>query len=54
MIDPSKDSWKDGLKTIVFVLILAANFVPSRQDTIARGFANLEKTRFWAQWGMYA
>ena len=53
-IEASKDSWKDELWTIVFVLILAANFVPSFQDTMARGFANLETTRLWVQWGMYA
>ena len=53
-IEASKDSWKDELWTIVFVLILAANFVPSLQDTMARGFANLEMTPLWVQWGMYA
>ena len=53
-IEASKDSWKDELWTIVFVLILAANFVPSFQDTMARGFANLETTPLWVQWGMYA
>ena len=53
-IEASKDSWKDELWTIVFVLILAANFVPSLQDTMARGFANLETTPLWVQWGMYA
>ena len=40
----SKDSWKDEFWTIVFLLILATNFVPSLQDTMARGFANLETT----------
>ena len=50
----SKDSWKEELWTIVFMLILAANFVPSLQDTMARGFANLETTPHWVQWGMYA
>ena len=53
-IEASKDSWKDELWTIVFVLILAANFVPALQDTMARGFANLETTPIWVQWGMYA
>jgi hypothetical protein len=38
----------------VFVCILAANFVPSLQDAMARGFANLETTPLWVQWGMYA
>ena len=40
--------------TIVFVCILAANFVPALQETMARGFANLETTPLWVQWGMYA
>ena len=53
-IEASEDSWKDELWTIVFVLILAANFIPSLQDTMARGFANLETTPLWVQWGMYA
>jgi hypothetical protein len=53
-IDASRDSWKDELWTIVFVLILAANFVPSLQETMAQGFANLETTPLWVQWGMYA
>ena len=53
-IEASKDSWKDELWTIVFVLILAANFVPSLQETMAQGFANLETTPLWVQWGMYA
>ena len=53
-IDASKDSWKDELWTIVFVLILIANFVPSAQATMAQGFANLETTPLWVQWGMYA
>lgn len=53
-IDASKESWKDELWTIVFVLILAANFVPSLQETMAQGFANLETTPIWVQWGMYA
>ena len=25
-----------------------------QQDTMARGFANLETTPLWVQWGMYA
>lgn len=53
-IDASNNSWKDELWTIVFVVILAANFVPSLQDTMAVGFANLETTPLWVQWGMYA
>ena len=50
----AQNSWKDELWTIVFVLIFAANFVPSLQDTMAVGFANLETTPLWVQWGMYA
>jgi hypothetical protein len=53
-IEASKDSWKDELWTIVFVAILVANFIPSLQDSMARGFANLEETPLWVQWGMYA
>ena len=53
-ITASKDSWKDELWTIVFVLILVANFIPSMQDIMAQGFANLEATPLWVQWGMYA
>ena len=53
-IEASKESWKDELWTIVFVAILIANFVPSLQDTMAQGFANLETTPMWVQWGMYA
>jgi hypothetical protein len=53
-IEASKDSWKDELWTVVFVLILCANFIPSMQETMAQGFANLETTPLWVQWGMYA
>ena len=53
-IEASKDSWKDELWTLVFVVILIANFIPSLQETMARGFANLETTPIWVQWGMYA
>jgi len=38
----AQNSWKDELWTIVFVCIVAANFVPYLQDAMARGFANLE------------
>ena len=53
-IEASKESFKDELWTVVFVLILCANFVPALQDTMARGFENLETTPLWVQWGMYA
>tara|TARA_R100001369_G_scaffold58322_1_gene85162 strand:+ start:566 stop:913 length:348 start_codon:yes stop_codon:yes gene_type:complete len=52
-IEASKDSWKDELWTVVFVLILLLNFVPSMQAVMAEGFANLETTPMWVQWGMY-
>jgi len=52
-IEASKDSWKDELWTIVFVLILVANFLPSLHDTVVRGYANRETTVLWVQWGMY-
>jgi hypothetical protein len=50
----SKDSWKDELWTVVFVVILAANFVPSLQPFMQAGFANLEATPLWVQMGMGA
>lgn len=53
-IEASKESWKDELWTLVFVAILIANFIPSMQDVMAVGFANLETTPLWVQWGMYA
>lgn len=53
-IEASKESWKDELWTIVFVAILVANFIPNMQDVMATGFANLETTPLWVQWGMYA
>ena len=53
-IRSAQNSWKDELWTIVFVAILCANFIPSMQDVMAQGFANLETTPMWVQWGMYA
>ena len=53
-IEASKDSWKDELWTIVFVLILCLNFVPSMQSIMQTGFQNLEECPLWVQWGMYA
>ena len=53
-IEASKDSWKDELWTLVFVVILIANFIPSLQETMARGFATLATTPLWVQWGLYA
>jgi hypothetical protein len=53
-IEASKDSWKDELWTLVFIAILLANFIPSMQDVMAEGFANLQECPLWVQWGMYA
>ena len=53
-IEASKDSWRDERWKIVFVLILAANFVPYLQDIMVRGFVNLVTTLLWVQWGIYA
>ena len=53
-INASKDSYKDELWTGVFVLILAANFIPALQPFMAQGFENLQKCPNWVTWGMYA
>ena len=42
-IEASKDSWKDELWTIVFVLILCANFIPALQEPMKQGFENLKQ-----------
>ena len=49
-----QNSWKDELWTIVFVVMLLANFVPSLQEPMRQGFANLEACPKWLQWGCYA
>jgi len=55
-MDASKGSFKDELWTIVFVLILCANFIPfwGMQDIMQRGFENLDRCPDWVQYGMYA
>ena len=53
-LEASKESWKDELWTVVFVVILVANFVPSIQPYMQAGFANLEATPLWVQMGMGA
>jgi len=53
-IEASNNSYKDELGTIVFVLILFGNLIPVLQAPMAGGFANLETTPLWVQWGMYA
>jgi hypothetical protein len=53
-LEASKESWKDELWTVVFVVILVANFVPSIQPYMQAGFQNLEATPLWVQMGMGA
>ena len=53
-IRASENSWKDELWTIVFVVMLLANFVPSLQEPMRQGFANLEACPQLLQWGCYA
>ena len=53
-IDASNNSWKDELWTLCFVALLLANFIPSLQPTMEQGFATLEATPTFIQWGMYA
>lgn len=53
-IEASNNSWKDELWTICFVALLLANFIPGLQPTMEQGFANLEATPTFIQWGMYA
>ena len=53
-IEASNNSWKDELWTLCFVALLLANFIPSLQPTMEQGFANLEATPTFIQWGMYA
>ena len=54
VIEVSKDSLKDELCLIVFVLIITANFVLSLKDNAAQGFADLETTRPLGSVGMCA
>ena len=53
-IEASKNSWKDELWTVVFVIILGANFFPAFQEPMRQGFENLENCPDWVAWGMYA
>ena len=53
-IEVSKDSLKDEIWLIVFVLIITANFVLSLKDNAAQGFADLETTRPLGSVGMCA
>jgi len=53
-IRASENSWKDELWTLLFAFMLLANFVPSLQEPMRQGFANLEACPQWLQWGCYA
>jgi len=55
-MEATKNSWKDELWTIVFVIILIANFIPlwGIQELMAKGFANLQQCPDWVTYGMYA
>lgn len=50
----SQNSWKDELWTVVFVLILVANFVPQLQPYMQQGWDNLSATPLWVQLGIGA
>ena len=52
--EASKDSLKDEAWTLVFILILCANFIPSMQDHMRIGFENLAQCPEWVKYGMYA
>ena len=54
MASASSDSWKDEAWTILFIAIIAANFIPFLQPYVAGGFEALDKCPDWFQWAMYA
>ena len=54
MAQNSSDSWKDEAWTVLFILIIGANFVPFLQPYIEQGFIALDKCPAWFQWAMYA
>jgi|TARA_R110000823_G_scaffold217285_2_gene346652 hypothetical protein len=45
----SGESWKDELWTVLFVIIIAACFVPGMQPYVVGGFLALEQTPTWFQ-----
>ena len=54
-IKGSDNSWKDELWTVVFVLLIAACFVPAAQPYIEDGFRFLrEDCPDWLSWGILA
>ena len=54
-MDASKNSWKDELWTVFFVLLIGACFVPAAQPFIEDGFRFLrEDCPDWLSWGILA
>jgi len=54
MAEASKDSWKDEAYTILFIIIIAMNFIPPLQPFVEKGFESLAQTPQWFQWAIYA
>ena len=54
-IDASKDSIKDELWTVTFILLIVACFIPAAQPYIENGFKFLrEDCPDWLSWGILA
>lgn len=53
MATASQDSWKDEAWTILFIAIIAANFIPFLQPYIAEGFEALSRCPSWFQYAVY-
>ena len=53
-ISASDGSYKDEAWTLVFILILGANFLPAAQPYMEQGFKNLSQAPAWFTWAMYA
>ena len=54
-MDASKDSIKDELWTICFILLIIACFIPAAQPYIENGFKFLrEDCPDWLSWGILA
>ena len=54
MAEASKDSWKDEAYTILFIIIIAMNFIPPLRPFVEEGFKSLATTPQWFQWAIYA
>ena len=54
-MDASKDSIKDELWTVTFILLIVACFIPAAQPYIENGFKFLrEDCPDWLSWGILA